>query len=163
MRATHDIGAGRSGAEIAAAIGVWSLVRDHVLQQGIELGDGSGQFRHNLLPLFSVDCVAKLSAQFFNVQFDRHLRLLDVCERWNRRGERTMTGQGSRQRPAEPARGGTDFVGAKRRQNWRGRVTLRRHWPFAILADLSRQGYSLVWHPLAAARQTRDRLKARVR
>jgi hypothetical protein len=94
------------------------------------------------------------------VLFDRHLRLLDVCERWNRRGARRMTGQGSRQRPAEPARGEADFVGAKRRQNWTGRATLRRHCPCATLADLRRQGYSLVWHPLGTARQAKDRLEA---
>ncbi|CAN7700117.1 hypothetical protein [Neorhizobium sp. LjRoot104] len=55
-----------------------------------------------------------------------------------------------------------DFVGATRRQNWRGRVALRRHYPCATIEDLSRQGYSLVWHPLGTAPQAKDRLEALV-
>lgn len=160
MRALYDTGAGRSGGGIALRTKIWSLVWDHAFEEGVEFLDCGGQLRLDLAAFVAVDCVAKLGAQFLDVLFDCHLRLLDVCERWNRRGGRTMSGQGSRQRPAEPARGGTDFVEARRRQNWRGRVTLRRHCPSATLADLSRQGCSLVWHHAEMPRQPRGWLEA---
>lgn len=71
MRVLDDTGAGRSGGGIEPTAGIWPLVRDHVFEQGVEFCDRSGQFRHDLLTLFGVDCVARLGAQFFDVLFPR--------------------------------------------------------------------------------------------
>jgi len=160
LRSADDTGAGRSGGGIAAPAQVCLLIRDQVSKQGVEFVERFGQVSFDLAAVRVIDCVAKLGAQFFDVLFDGHLRLPDVCERWTRRRGWTMTGQGSRQRSAEPACGGADFVGARRRQNWRGRTTLRRHCCSATLADQSRQVWFIVWHPAEPARRTRDRLEA---
>lgn len=57
------------------------LGRRLVLKAGGEFFDCGAQFRLNLATFFEIRCIAEFGVQFFDMLFDRHLILLDVCER----------------------------------------------------------------------------------
>jgi hypothetical protein len=81
IEATDDKAAGRTGGVIENWCKKCLLMRRQMLQKSGEFFDRSAQFRLNLATLFEFRCIAEFGAQFFDVLFDRHLRLLDVCER----------------------------------------------------------------------------------
>ncbi|WP_375337423.1 hypothetical protein [Rhizobium bangladeshense] len=71
------------------------------------------QFDFDLAALGQVDCFAQFEVKLFDVLFQKHRRLLDVCERrrawsWGRGG---VKDRGTR--PPAAAGGGADFVEAQ--------------------------------------------------